>query len=110
MTDERDPAALFYLIPRRDELVLGGCSLPWPPGTPPAVDPAITRRILAHAGALGLPVGAVKRVRAGLRPYRPEVRLERVGRIIHNYGHGGAGYTLSRGCADAVAALVALAA
>jgi D-amino-acid oxidase len=106
VTDERDPGALFYLIPRRDELVLGGCSLPWPPGTPPEIDPAITARILGHARALGLPVGPVKRVRAGLRPYRPEVRLERAGRIIHNYGHGGAGYTLSRGCAEAVADLV----
>jgi D-amino-acid oxidase len=106
ITDERDPDAIFYLIPRRDELVLGGCSLPWPPGTPPVIDPEITRRILAQAAALGLPVGEVKRVRAGLRPFRPEVRLERTGRIIHNYGHGGAGYTLCRGCADAVVQLV----
>jgi D-amino-acid oxidase len=106
VTDERNPNALFYLIPRRDELVLGGCSLPWPPGAPPSIDPELTRRIVAQAGALGLPVGPIKRVRAGLRPYRPEVRLERVGRVIHNYGHGGAGYTLSRGCAEAVAALV----
>jgi len=106
VTDERDPDALFYLIPRRDELVLGGCSLPWPPGAPPEIDPAITARILAQAAALGLAVGPVKRVRAGLRPYRPEVRLERTGRIVHNYGHGGAGYTLSRGCAAEVARLV----
>ncbi|MFI9364394.1 hypothetical protein ACIG5E_25570 [Kitasatospora sp. NPDC053057] len=28
-------------------------------------------------------------------------------RIVHNYGHGGAGVTLSWGCADAVAGLVA---
>jgi len=106
VTDHRDPDALFYVIPRRDELVLGGCSLAWPPGTPPAIDPEITRRVLAHAQALGLAVGEVKRVRAGLRPYRPEIRLERVGRVIHNYGHGGAGYTLCRGCAEDVAQLV----
>jgi D-amino-acid oxidase len=106
ITDERNPDALFYLIPRRDELVLGGCSLAWPPGTPPQIDPAITHRILDQARSLGLPIGDVKRVRAGLRPYRPEVRLERTGRILHNYGHGGAGYTLSRGCAAAVARLV----
>jgi len=106
VTDDRDPDALFYLIPRRDELVLGGCSLAWPPGVPPAIDPAITERILAQARGLGLAVGEVKRVRAGLRPCRPEVRLERIGRIIHNYGHGGAGYTLCRGCADAVVALI----
>ena len=106
VTDERDPDAIFYMIPRRDELVLGGCSLAWPPAMPPVVDPEITQRILAQASALGLAVGGVKRVRAGLRPYRPEVRLERAGRIIHNYGHGGAGYTLCRGCAEEVARMV----
>ena len=105
VTDERDPAAIFYAIPRRDELVLGGCSLPWPPGTPPVPDPEVTRRILGQAAALGLPVGPLRRVRAGLRPFRPEVRLERTGRVIHNYGHGGAGYTLSRGCAEEVVRL-----
>lgn len=41
----------------------------------------------------------------GLRPYRPEgfvVDAERVGNkfLIHNYGHGGAGITLSRGTAS----------
>jgi D-amino-acid oxidase len=106
VTDQRDPDAIFYMIPRRDELVLGGCSIAWPPGTPPAIDPAMTQRILAQARSLGLAVGEVKRVRAGLRPFRPEVRLERAGRVIHNYGHGGAGYTLCRGCAEAVADLV----
>lgn len=106
VTDDRDPDALFYMIPRRDELVLGGCSLPWPPGAPPGAEPARTARILDQARRLGLEVGAVKRVRAGLRPYRLEVRLERAGRVIHNYGHGGAGYTLCRGCAEDVARLV----
>ncbi len=106
VTDERNPDEIFYLIPRRDELVLGGCSLPWPQGKPPEIDPALTHRILAQAAARGFAVGAIKRVRAGLRPYRPEVRLERIGRIIHNYGHGGAGYTLCHGCAGEVASLV----
>jgi D-amino-acid oxidase len=105
VTDDRDPDKLFYMIPRRDELVLGGCSLAWPLGKPPEIDPAITRRILDQAHALGLAIGGIRRVRAGLRPFRPEVRLERVGRIVHNYGHGGAGYTLCRGCAESVAAL-----
>ena len=109
LTDERDPDALFYLIPRRDELVLGGCSLPWPPGAPPEADPAVTARILAQARAFGLAVGPVHDVRVGLRPFRPVVRLERDPRdprVIHNYGHGGAGFTLCRGCAEEVAALL----
>jgi D-amino-acid oxidase len=106
VTDDRDPDAIFYLIPRDDELVLGGCSLPWPAGAPPAIDPAITARILGQAAALGLAVGPIKRVRAGVRPYRAEVRLERTGRVLHNYGHGGAGYTLCRGCAEAIADLL----
>ena len=120
VTDHRDVDRVFYVIPRRDELVLGGCSIPWRPGPgmegagfTPATgidapsDDAISERILAQARALGLRVGAIRRERTGLRPYRDEVRLEREGRIIHNYGHGGAGFTLSRGCAEEVVRLVA---
>ena len=44
--------------------------------------------------------------RVGLRPVRPEVRLEVEDRTVHCYGHGGAGVTLSWGCADEVARLV----
>ncbi|MFE6645077.1 FAD-dependent oxidoreductase [Nocardioides sp. NPDC057772] len=49
--------------------------------------------------------------RVGLRPTRPQVRVtaERSdkGLVIHNYGHGGAGVTLSWGCAEDVARLLA---
>jgi len=106
VTDHRDVDQIFYVIPRRDELVLGGCSLPWPPGAPAPIDADITARILQQARTLGLPIGRVRTERTGLRPYRLEVRLEREGRIIHNYGHGGAGFTLCRGCAVEVASLV----
>ena len=46
----------------------------------------------------------------GLRPYRPEgfvVEAQKLGSklLIHNYGHGGAGVTLSWGCAREVVAL-----
>jgi len=106
ITDARDDDAIFYVIPRRDELVVGGCSIRVPPGTIPTVDPAITERILAQARALDVSIGPIRTVRAGLRPYRREVRLEREGRVVHNYGHGGAGFTLCRGCAEDVAALL----
>ena len=47
----------------------------------------------------------VIRVVTGLRPYRPKgfvVRSEALGskRLVHNYGHGGGGVTLSWGTAD----------
>jgi glycine/D-amino acid oxidase-like deaminating enzyme len=47
---------------------------------------------------------------AGLRPFRPSgfvVRVERLGEktVIHNYGHGGCGVTLSWGTADMAARL-----
>jgi D-amino-acid oxidase len=48
--------------------------------------------------------------KVGLRPARPEVRLEveqrQDTRVVHCYGHGGAGVTLSWGSADEVARLV----
>ncbi len=50
-------------------------------------------------------------VRVGLRPYRSTVRLEveqvvSGQRLVHNYGHGGSGYTVSWGCAEDVASIV----
>ena len=47
----------------------------------------------------------------GLRPGRSSVRVEteRVSKdltVVHNYGHGGSGYTLSWGCAEEVAEMV----
>jgi len=111
LTDDRDPDATFYVIPRRAELVIGGCSIPWPAGTPVVADPEITARIEAHARRLGIEPGELRETRVGLRPFRPAIRLERDPdhpRVIHCYGHGGAGFTLCRGCAEDVAALVAV--
>ena len=47
----------------------------------------------------------VTRTLAGLRPFRPEgfrVELERIGDrpVVHNYGHGGSGWSLSWGSAE----------
>lgn len=100
--DERDQSAIFYAIPRRAEVVLGGCRTPVAGEKPPPPDPALREEILARCRAAGYEPGEVIGERTGLRPVRERVRVEREGRVVHNYGHGGAGYTLSWGCAEEV--------
>jgi D-amino-acid oxidase len=104
--DARDASAMLYAIPRRTEVVLGGCALPCPDDTRLLPDSGVREAILARVRAAGLRHGRILSERAGLRPCRPSVRLEREGRLIHNYGHGGAGYTLAHGCAEEVVALL----
>lgn len=105
--DEDNPDGLTYVVPRRDDIVCGGVAQvgSWDSDPDPETESAILRRTAALVPALaGLPV--VSRG-VGLRPARDTVRLERVrGRavpVIACYGHGGAGVTLSWGCAEAVA-------
>jgi D-amino-acid oxidase len=106
MSDERSADTLFYIIPRRNEVVLGGSAIVCDPDADCQPVSAITDRILAQCHASGIAPGTTLYERAALRPVRHSVRLEREGRVIHNYGHGGAGYTLSWGCAEEVATIV----
>lgn len=103
-----DEDQLIYILPRRDRIVVGGS---WQPGNEnEAVDPAETESLLARAYALvpRLADAKVLGARAGLRPVRADgPRVERVDDVIHCYGHGGAGLTLSWGCARRVVALAA---
>jgi D-amino-acid oxidase len=94
-----------YVIPRVGDIVLGGTDDAGEWDRRP--DPEVAADILARATALVPQIAHAKvlRHRVGLRPARPAVRLERVGDVIHCYGHGGSGVTLSWGCADEVAAL-----
>ncbi|MGY1729420.1 FAD-dependent oxidoreductase [Geodermatophilus sp. SYSU D01062] len=109
--DEDGPAGLTYVVPRGRDVVVGGTAVEGATGRDP--DPRVEAAILERACALvpalrGQPV--LSRA-VGLRPGRAAVRLERLevgGRpVVACYGHGGAGVTLSWGCAADVAALVA---
>ena len=104
--DERDGRALLYVIPRRSEVVVGGCAIPVSADCPPPPDAGLREEILARASQAGFRHGAPIRDAVGLRPVRATVRVEREGRVIHHYGHGGAGYTLAWGSAQDVVALV----
>ena len=104
--DERDLSAMLYVIPRRAEAVIGGCALPFDGDCAPPPDPALREAFLERARRAGFRPGPVIRDAVGLRPVRPEVRLEREGRVIHHYGHGGAGYTLAWGSASDVVPLM----
>ena len=112
----------LYIVPRppqelccgegRGDTILGGSLIQMadyspsnalPPHNPPLCE-LIARRCravapkIADAEAIEFPVG--------IRPCRPTVRVEWCdrypGRVFHNYGHGGAGVSLSWGCATTV--------
>src|SRR6266702_3487993 len=101
-----DEAPLMYAIPRTNDCVFGGTN---EISDNLDVDPTSTSRIVAECSrVLKIENPRVLTERVGLRPFRKSgVRLEcgklRGGRIaIHNYGHGGSGFTLSWGCAENV--------
>jgi D-amino-acid oxidase len=96
-----------YVHPRSADVVLGGTFEPgrWDLTPDPAVSEEILRRTRALVPALA--DARVLGVKVGLRPCRRGgPRVEREGRIVHAYGHGGAGMTLAWGTADEVVRLV----
>ena len=99
-------ADLTYVVPRAHDIVVGGTAQEGDWSRTPSPDDA--EAILERARRLvpELAGAAVLRHRVGLRPARPQVRVESVGDVVHCYGHGGAGVTLSWGTADEVVALV----
>ena len=103
--DESGPG-ITYVLPHGRHVVCGGTEEPGRPDVEP--NPAVAEDIVRRCRALvpELASAEVLGTKVGLRPYRPSVRVERVGKVIHCYGHGGAGITLAWGCAAEVEGLV----
>jgi D-amino-acid oxidase len=99
-----------YVVPRSSDCVLGGTREEQREDLTP--DARQSEDILRRCSALAPSVGKLRVLETlvGLRPGRPVVRLELErrpgGSVVHNYGHGGAGVTLSWGCAREVLGLV----
>lgn len=104
------PAHITYIVPRSQDCVLGGSKHYGDWNQEP--DGALAQDILARCAALQplLQEAEILEHRVGLRPGRPEIRLELEEMeggtaVIHNYGHGSIGHTLAWGCAAEVTAL-----
>ena len=107
-----DNERVDHIFPRVDGVLIGGVKLDgdWRRELDPAISADIIRRTSTIES--GIAQAKVRREFTGLRPGRAQVRLELEQRplpsgaaVIHNYGHGSVGYTLSWGCAQEVAAL-----
>lgn len=110
IVDEHGPRGLSYVIPRLTDCILGGTSDDGNENLEP--DAEIAQSIVERCVELvpSLRNAAILSHNVGLRPGRPAIRLEAEtwspGKtLIHNYGHGGAGVTLSWGCASEVVQL-----
>ena len=101
-----DDAGPTYIIPRVHDVVLGGTADERMYDV--TVDDATAVQIRGRCVAIEPSLAAAPIVanKVGIRPCRTTVRLEAElvdgVQVIHNYGHGGAGVTLSWGCAAEV--------
>ncbi len=110
--DEQHPGGRAYVHPRGADCILGGTFQENNWDT--RVDLSIADAIIDRCQDLvpDLADATVIEHLVGLRPGRPTVRLEETTpksaatRVIHNYGHGGSGITLSWGCAHDVTGLL----
>ena len=111
LLDQTDEDRPIYVVPRSRDVLVGGTAEVGSFSTSP--DPTTAQSILRRAARLvpALEGAHVVGTRSGLRPTRPAVRLEtESGQVnnltVHNYGHGGSGWTLAWGCADDVVRLL----
>ena len=109
--DDSDPAAPTYIVERGDDIVLGGTADPELTST--VIGERQIEDIVRRCTQLCEGVAALRVVEAriGFRPMRRAPRVacdERYPRLLHNYGHGGGGFTLSWGCANDVLRLAGM--
>jgi D-amino-acid oxidase len=123
-----DANGIVFIVPRNDNiLLLGGIAQPHEYKLDLTLDSPVIKRMRERCEAF---IPSLKNARVdpdyplaqGLRPFRKQnVRVERElrrlepleghkrprqSRIVHSYGHGGSGWSLSFGCAEDVANLV----
>ena len=110
MLDEDETTGVTYIIPRSRDCYLGGSAEEGNWSLEP--DMKTAQEIIERCARIAPEVLNARVVEhlVGLRPGRSTVRLEAEPQpngklVIHNYGHGGAGITLSWGCAEEVARL-----
>jgi D-amino-acid oxidase len=108
VADDIGPNGLAYVIPRSNDGILGGTAQrgSFEMETTDAEVEGIIRRCTAICPAVSS--ATILEARVGLRPGRTSVRCEVdpvMRNVIHNYGHGGAGFTLCWGCAHDVVSL-----
>lgn len=108
--------APIYLIPRGNVMVVGGSYLEG--DTETALRTNERERLLKNAHTFGIDTRNANPINewTGFRPVRPKVRLEidegnalalsKGIKLVHNYGHGGSGWTVFAGAAKEVAGLL----
>lgn len=107
--DDDERHGLTYIVPRSSDCILGGTAQIGDWSLEPDLREA--EAIIERCARLVPDVRDVEILehKIGLRPGRPVVRLRAEqlpgGTVIHDYGHGGAGVTLSWGCAEEVVGL-----
>lgn len=110
VAEEHHPLGIAYVIARSTDCILGGTADEGVEDLTP--NPDDRRRVLSVNRTLEPRLASAEVLEdvVCVRPTRSSVRLEREIRpdgqtVVHNYGHGGAGYTVSWGCAEEAAAL-----
>lgn len=112
--DDENSLGVTYVVPRENDVLVGGTH---DHGVDTLVFeesvPALIERTSQLCDWLGSADNiAVREKVVGIRPYRRSgVRLELASAphgtpLVHNYGHGGSGFSLSWGCAKAIRELL----